>query len=71
MFDSKAICSVEEGWEPVVVLEIETGAILFAPPKFTIPPDIVLIKITLQSPDKISLSLVIFIIQYVNKLPNV
>lgn len=71
MFDSEVICPVVDGREPVVVLEIETGAILFVPPKFTIPPDIVLIKITLQSPDKISLSLVIFIIQYVNKLPHV
>lgn len=71
MFDSEGICPVEEGREPAVVLEIVTGAILFVPPKFTIPPDIVLIKITLQSPDKISLSLTIFIVQYVNKLPNV
>jgi hypothetical protein len=70
-FEAEVIFSEVEGSEPVVVLEIETGAILFVPPKFTIPPDIVLIKITLQFPDKISLSLTIFIIQYVNKLPNV
>jgi hypothetical protein len=71
MFEPEVVCPEVDEREPVVVFEIETGAILFAPPKFTIPPDIVLIKITLQSPDKMSPSLTNFILQYENKPPNV
>jgi uncharacterized membrane protein YGL010W len=62
MLSSAAICPEVEGRDPLVVLEIVTGAILLAPPKFTFPPEIVLIKIMQQLPFKISLSLSIFYI---------
>jgi hypothetical protein len=62
MFPTDAVCPEVEGRVPLVVLEIVTGAILLAPPKFTFPPEIVLIKIMQQSPLKISLSLIIFYI---------
>lgn len=61
-FDSDVICPEFEDVDPLVVLVIVTGAILLAPPKFTFPPEIVLIKIMQQSPFKISLSLTIFYI---------
>jgi hypothetical protein len=62
MFAAFDICPEVEGWDPLVVLVIVTGAILLAPPKFTFPPEIVLIKIMQQSPFKFSLSLIIFYI---------